>query len=113
MVFTGVANTTSTPTGCMGGRGRAGSLEVEGKGYVFPKLANSIHWCHFTSKYHTKQLNPLPNSSANRVVNHSRLSTCQGKMARGHLKATRALVDAKQTRERGLSESRLFNLQQY
>ena len=29
---------------------------------------------------HTKQLNPCTNSSASRVVNHSQLSACQGKM---------------------------------
>ena len=34
----------------------------------------------FTSTYHTKQLNPWPNSSASRVVNYSQLSTCQGDM---------------------------------
>ena len=32
------------------------------------------------SKYHTKQLNPWPNSSANRVGNYSQLSACQGEM---------------------------------
>ena len=31
----------------------------------------------FTSTYHTKQLNPWPNSSASHVVNYSRLSACQ------------------------------------
>ena len=31
----------------------------------------------FTSTYHTKQLNPWPNPSANHVVNYSQLSTCQ------------------------------------
>ena len=34
----------------------------------------------FTSTYHTKQLNPWPNSSASRVVNYSQLSACQGDM---------------------------------
>ena len=34
----------------------------------------------FTSAYHTKQLNPWPNSLASRVVNYSRLSGCQGDM---------------------------------
>ena len=32
----------------------------------------------FTSTYHTKQLNPWPNSSASRVVNYSQLLACQG-----------------------------------
>ena len=30
--------------------------------------------------YHTKKLNPWPNSSVNRVVNYSQLSACQGDM---------------------------------
>ena len=34
----------------------------------------------FTSTYHTKQLNPWPNSSASRVVNYSQLYACQGDM---------------------------------
>ena len=34
----------------------------------------------FTSTYHTKQLNPWPNSSASCVVNYSWLSACQGDM---------------------------------
>ena len=33
----------------------------------------------FTSVYHTKQLNPWPNSSASRLMNYSWLSDCQGK----------------------------------
>ena len=32
----------------------------------------------FTSTYHTKQLNPWPNSSASCMVNYSWLSPCQG-----------------------------------
>ena len=31
-----------------------------------------------TSTYHTKQLNPWPNSSVSHVVNYSQLSVCQG-----------------------------------
>ena len=34
----------------------------------------------FTFTYHTKQLNPWPNSSASRVLNYSRLSACQEDM---------------------------------
>ena len=34
----------------------------------------------FTSKYHTRPLNPWPNSSASPLVNYSQLSTCQGDM---------------------------------
>ena len=32
----------------------------------------------FTSMHHTKQLNPLPNTSTNCVVNYSKLAACQG-----------------------------------
>ena len=58
-----------------------GSHEVAGKGYVFTKTNQmaSIDVI-FTSIYHTKQLNPWPNSSASRVVNYSQLSACQGDM---------------------------------
>ena len=50
-----------------------------GKGYVFTKTSKmaSID-AIFTSTYHTKQLNPWPNSLASRLVNYSRLSACQG-----------------------------------
>ena len=34
----------------------------------------------FTSVYHTKQLNPWPNSSASRVVNYSWPPACQEEM---------------------------------
>ena len=58
-----------------------GTHEVVGKGYVFTKISQMASvGAIFTSTYHTKQLNPWPNSSASRVVNHSRLSACQGDM---------------------------------
>ena len=34
----------------------------------------------FTSTYHTKELNPWPNSPASCVVNYSQLTACQGEM---------------------------------
>ena len=78
--FTGVDNTSTTPTGWEG-RGRAGSHEVASKGYVFIKTSQMASiGAIFTSTYHTKQLNPWPNSSASRVVNYSRLSACQEDM---------------------------------
>ena len=78
IVFTGVANTSSTPIGWEGGR-RAGSHKVAGKGYVFTKTSQMVSiGAIFTSAYHTKQLNPWLNSSASRVVNYSRLSASQG-----------------------------------
>ena len=58
-----------------------GSHKVAGKGYVFTKTSQmaSIDVI-FTSTYHTKQLNPWPNSLASHVVNCSQLSACQGDM---------------------------------
>ena len=61
----------------------------------------------FTSTYHTKQLNPWPNSSASRVVNYSRLSACQGDMGPfegnpntcGHLTSLRNKPQQKQPRQ--------------
>ena len=54
---------------------------MAGKGYVFTKTSQMASiGVIFTSTYHTKQLNPWPNSSASRVVNYSQLSTCQGVM---------------------------------
>ena len=76
--FTGLANTSSTPTGWEGGVW-VGSDEVAGKGYVFTKTSQmATIGVIFTSTYHTKQLNPWPNSSASHVV--SQLSACQGDM---------------------------------
>ena len=58
-----------------------GSHKVEGKGYVFTKTSQMASiGVIFTSTYHTTQLNPWPNSSANYVVNYSWLSACQGDM---------------------------------
>ena len=66
-----------------GGRGAGwvGSHEVAGKGYVLTKTSQMASiGVIFTSTYHTRQLNPWPNSSASRVVNYSQLSACQGDM---------------------------------
>ena len=66
-----------------------------GKSYVFTKnnQMTSIG-AIFTSTCHTKKLNPWSNSSANRIVIHSWLSACQGKMGpfKGHL-GTRGCVE--------------------
>ena len=52
-----------------------------GKGNVFTKNSQMASiGAIFTSTYHTKQLNPWPNSSVSRVVNHSQLSAYHGKM---------------------------------
>ena len=49
------------------------------EGYVFTRTSQMASiGVIFTSTYHTKQLNPWPNSSASRVVNYRRLSACQG-----------------------------------
>ena len=69
---------SSTPAGWEGG-GWPGSHKVVGKGYIFTKTSQMASLgAIFTSTYHTKQLNPWPNSSASCVVNCSRLSACQG-----------------------------------
>ena len=58
-----------------------GSHKVVGKGYVFTKTSQMASiGVIFTSTYHTKQLNPWPNSSSSYVVNYSYLSICQGDM---------------------------------
>ena len=58
-----------------------GSHKVADKGYIFTKTSQMASiGVIFTSTYHTKQLNPWPNSSASRVVNYSQLSACQGDM---------------------------------
>ena len=76
-----MVNTTSTPTGwkdwvwvC--------SYEVLGKGYVNTKISHMASiGAICTSTYHTKQLNPWPNSSASHVVNYVQLAVC---LSRGH-----------------------------
>ena len=79
--------------------------EVVGKGYVLTKTNQMASiGVIFTSTYHTKQLNPWPNSSASRVVNYSQLSACQGDMqpfegdpyTRGHLTSLRNKPQQKQ-----------------
>ena len=87
-----------------------GSHKVAGKGYVFTKTSQmpSIGVI-FTTTYHTKQLNPWPNSSASRVVNYSQLSACQGICS--HLKATRTLVDVRQASETSHGKSSPGNFQ--
>ena len=79
-VFNGVANTSCTLTGQMGG-GCAGSHEVAGKGYVFTKNSQMVsNGAIFTLTYHTKQLNPWLNSSTSHVVNYCQLSAFQRNM---------------------------------
>ena len=52
-----------------------------GKSYILTKTSQMASiGVIFTSTYHTKQLNPWPNSLASRVVNYSQLSACQGDM---------------------------------
>ena len=75
-----IANISSTPIGWEG-EGWAGSYKVVGKGYLFTKTSQTASTgAIFTSTYHTKQLNPWPNSSTICVVNYCRLSACQGDM---------------------------------
>ena len=52
-----------------------------GKYHIFTKTSQLTSTdAIFTSTYHTKQLNPWPNSSASCVVNYSWLSACQEDM---------------------------------
>ena len=67
--------------------------------YIFTKAAKWHLLVPFSPPIcHTKQLNLWPNSLANRVVNHSWLSACQGKMGpfQGHL----ALVNVNRLEKR-------------
>ena len=84
------------------------SHEVAGKGYVLTKTSQMASiGVIFTSTYHTKQLNPWPNSLASRVVNYSRLSAGQGDMqpfegdpyTRGRLTSLRNKPQKKQPRQ--------------
>ena len=55
------------------------TVTVVSKGYVNTENSQMASICAiFTSKYHTKQLNPWLNSSASCVVNYNRLSAWQG-----------------------------------
>ena len=69
-------------------------MKWQEKSYIFTKNSQMASISAiFTSTCHTKQLNSSPNSSASRMMNHSRLPACQGKMepferhpsTRGHL----------------------------
>ena len=62
---------------CGGGRG---ATEWRAKATSSLKNQMASIGTIFTSTCYAKQLNPQPNSSASRVVNHSWLSACQGKM---------------------------------
>ena len=54
---------------------------MAGKGYVFTKSSQMTSiGAIFTSTCHTKQLNQWTNLSASRVVIHSHLYACKGKM---------------------------------
>ena len=64
-----------------------GSHEMMGKGYVNAENTQMASiGIIFCSTYHTKQLNPWPNSSASRVVNYNQLSAHPGRWS--HLKTT-------------------------
>ena len=85
--------------------GWEGSYRVAGKGYVFTKTSQMASiGIIFTSTYHTRQLNPWPNSSASRVVNYCQLSDCHGDMqpfeddlyTRGRLTSLRNMSQQKQ-----------------
>ena len=61
--------------------GAGGQPQSGGEGYVFTETIQMASFgTIFTSAYHTKQLNPWPNSSPSCVVNCSWLSAFQGDM---------------------------------
>ena len=71
---------------------------MAGKDYIFTKIRQKASiGAIFTTTYHTKKLNPWPNSSVSHVVNYSQLSAYQGDMepfegnpsTRGHLTSLR------------------------
>ena len=65
----------------VGGWEQVGSHEVASKSYVNTEnnqMASIGAICTFT--YHTKQLNPWPNSLPSHVENYSQLSACQGEI---------------------------------
>ena len=85
---------------------------MAGKGYIFTKTSQMTSiGAIFISTYHTKQLNPWPNSSASCVVNYSRLSACQGEMepfeadqsTHGRLTSLRNKPQQKQPRQLSVS----------
>ena len=91
--FTSIANITSTLTGWEGVRW-AHSHQVAGKGYVFTKISQmATIGAIFTFIYHTKRLNPWPNSSASCVVNYIKADCLLVKGIFKHLKETQALED--------------------
>ena len=72
MVFTGIANITNTPIRVAGG-----GHKVTDKDCVHAENSQmASNGVIFSSTYHTKHLNPWPNSSASRVVNYSWPSAC-------------------------------------
>ena len=86
-------NTTRTTIEWDGGW-LAGSHEVAGKGFVNTEKSQMAYKdAIFTSKYHTKKVNPWPNLLASHVVNYSQLTTCKGDTESLILKNTQILVD--------------------
>ena len=71
--LTGVLNTNSTPTGQEGG-GRWVAMKWWEKFTINNQAASIV--AILTSTYHTKQLNPWPNSPDSQLVNYSQLSAC-------------------------------------
>ena len=113
IVFTAIANTTRTLIRW------DGQSQSAGQGY-FNTKNNQIAsiGAIFISTYHTKQLNPWPNPSANRMVNYSQLSTCLGEMepfeahpsSHGRLTSLRNKSQQKQPVQHSASvPARIFN----
>ena len=81
--------------------GVVGSHEVMGRGCVSTENSQMAYiGVIFSSTYHTRQLNPWPNSSASHVVNYSQLYDFLKSWS--HLETTKALIDVCQASETSL-----------
>ena len=93
-MVTGIANTSSTPIGWESGV-QVGSPKVASRGYVFTKTSQMASISAiFTLTYHTKQLNPWPNSSTSHGVNYVHPAVCLPReYYAANLKTTLTFVD--------------------
>ena len=92
----------------MEGRGQAGSHKVASIDYIWTENSQMTSVSAIsTSTYHTKQLNPWPNSEVNCVMNHSRLSACQWEME--PFEGDLSLVHIRQASETSHTQSSLDN----
>ena len=90
----------------------AGSHKVADKGQIFTKTIQMVSiGAIFTSTFHTKQLNPWPNSPVSQVKWWVTAGYLLAKGLWSHLKVTQALVDVWQASETSHSKSSPSNFQ--